>query len=161
MNTTDAYNLAVALLADHDLDDWSVTFDNAKRRFGVCRFGRREIGLSAPLVAINDERAVVDTILHEIAHALAGPGAGHGPKWRSIARSIGATPERCVDAAKVNTPPAKWIGICDHCGETVDRHRLTDRAKRTACYGCCQRHNGGRFDAAYKFRWVENTPTRI
>ncbi len=35
---------------------------------------------------------VRDTVLHEIAHAIAGPEAGHGPLWKATARRIGATP---------------------------------------------------------------------
>ena len=33
-----------------------------------------------------------DTVLHEIAHAIAGREAGHGPLWKVTARRIGATP---------------------------------------------------------------------
>ena len=36
---------------------------------------------------------VKDTILHEIAHALAVARAGHGPAWKTVARRIGATPK--------------------------------------------------------------------
>ena len=38
-----------------------------------------------------DPREVRDTILHEIAHALAGAKAKHGPAWKAIARRLGAT----------------------------------------------------------------------
>ena len=41
-------------------------------------------------------RQVTDTILHEIAHALAGPGAGHGPAWKATASRLGATPKSCA-----------------------------------------------------------------
>ena len=33
-----------------------------------------------------------DTVLHEIAHAIAGREAGHGPLWKVTARRIEATP---------------------------------------------------------------------
>ena len=38
-------------------------------------------------------REVRDTILHEIAHALAGAKARHGPAWKAIAKRLGATPK--------------------------------------------------------------------
>jgi SprT-like family len=42
------------------------------------------------VLAASDEE-VRDTILHEVAHALAGPAnTGHGPKWREMARRVGA-----------------------------------------------------------------------
>ena len=34
----------------------------------------------------------VDNLLHEIAHAIVGREAGHGPLWKVTARRIGATP---------------------------------------------------------------------
>lgn len=39
-----------------------------------------------------------DTVLHEIAHALDFEERGtsdHGPRWKAIARRVGATPTRC------------------------------------------------------------------
>ena len=35
---------------------------------------------------------MTDTILHEIAHAIAGVEAGHGPAWKAVAQRLGATP---------------------------------------------------------------------
>ena len=53
--------------------------------------------------AVNDLPVqVTDTILHEIAHALVGTAARHGPDWRKAALSIGATPQasKAVDPVK-------------------------------------------------------------
>ena len=38
------------------------------------------------------EEQIRDTVLHEIAHAIAGREAGHGLLWKVTARRIGATP---------------------------------------------------------------------
>jgi hypothetical protein len=54
--------------------------DSAVRRFGTCRYSRKLITLSRQLIELNDQARVLDTILHEIAHALAGPKTGHGPE---------------------------------------------------------------------------------
>jgi predicted SprT family Zn-dependent metalloprotease len=153
MELTTAHNIANELMDEHGLWGWTFTFDNAKSRFGVCRFGTQTISLSRPLTEINDEEQVRDTILHEIAHALAGHEAGHGPRWRRVAASIGARPERCVDAATINTPKSAWTGSCPACDFTVGRHRLTDAAKRGACPKCCDRYNGGRFTETYRLQW--------
>lgn len=155
MDLTAARTLARDLMDAHGLTDWTLTFDKAKGRFGVCRYRTRTIGLSAPLVALNGEDDVRDTILHEIAHALAGPGTGHGPVWKATAKRIGARPERTVDAATVNTPTHAWTGACPTpgCEFTVGRHRLTDAAKRGACPDCCKRLNYGRFSADYRLVW--------
>ena len=65
-------------------------YNRGKRTLGMCDFTRKRIELSRYFVAHNDEAAVRDPLLHEIAHALAGEKAGHGPKWRRVCERIGA-----------------------------------------------------------------------
>lgn len=125
MDLDSARALARALMDEHGLAGWRLELDRAKRRAGVCRHAERTIGLSAPLTALHDEPEVRDTILHEIAHALAGPRAGHGREWAALARHIGCSGTRCVsqDAPAV---PGAWVGVCPQ-GHRVDRHRRPER----------------------------------
>jgi hypothetical protein len=120
-----AWRLAHELMNEHGLAGWRLEFDRAKRRAGICRHGERVIGLSAPITRLHPETEVRDTLLHEIAHALAGPRAGHGPVWVATARRIGCSAERCVpeDAPAV---PGSWVGVCPR-GHSVDRHRRPER----------------------------------
>ena len=145
MDLTDAVTLAERTLAQHGLRDWSVQLDGAKRRAGVCHFGRRVIGLSAPLTRLHDEAEVRDTILHEVAHALAGPRHGHDARWRRIAEEIGCSGERCVPADAPRVEPA-WLGICP-AGHTVGRHRRPERV--TSCSQCSRA-----FDLAHLLTWT-------
>ncbi len=147
MDITQAQRMARGLMDAHGLQDWSLAVDRAKRRAGVCRYQRREISLSGPLTTLHDEALVRDTILHEIAHALAGPDAGHGPSWRALAREIGADPQRCLpqDAATV---PGAWVGTCP-AGHTVDRHRRPARV--SSCRRCSRR-----FDPAFVLTWTHH-----
>ena len=66
MDLSDAYRMGTELLQRHGLDAWSLAFDNAKRRAGVCRHGARVIGLSAPLARLHSVEEVRETLLHEI-----------------------------------------------------------------------------------------------
>lgn len=141
--------LARSLMAGHGLHDWTFTVDFAKRRFGQCRFGRKEISISLPLAKLNTEEQVRDTILHEIAHALAGPKAKHGILWKLRAEAIGATPKRCY-GDEVITPPKVWKGTCPTCSRTIGRDRL--RSPRLACGKCCN----GRYDPKHIFIWTKN-----
>ncbi len=145
MDLRDAFALAEDLLEHHGLPDWSVVYDGAKRRAGICRFGPRVLGLSAPLTALHDEAEVRDTILHEIAHALAGPRHGHDAVWREIATRIGGSGERCVspDAAYVETP---WLGVCP-AGHASGRHRRPERVM--TCARCSPA-----FDLAHLIGWT-------
>ncbi len=86
MTLTDARTLAHTLLNKHELHDWTFAFNRRKRAFGLCDFRKRTIYLSAVLTELNDEAEVRDTLLHEIAHALATPKARHGPVWQRVAR---------------------------------------------------------------------------
>jgi len=145
MDLADAYRLATGLVAEHGLDGWSVTFDTAKRRAGVCRFDSRVIGLSAPLTRLHDEAEVRDTVLHEIAHALVGPRHAHDAVWARTARAIGGSAQRCLspDAPRVQAP---WVGVCA-AGHTVERHKRPERV--LACRSC-----GATFDVAHVFEWT-------
>jgi hypothetical protein len=135
MDLSAARSLAVSLMAEHGLVGWRLQFDRAKRRAGICRYSDRVIGLSAPLTALHTEADVRDTVLHEIAHALAGPGSGHGPRWRAIARRIGSNGERCMPADTARVMGA-WVGVCPQ-GHTADRHRRPERV--LLCRPCASR----------------------
>jgi hypothetical protein len=74
---------------------WTFRFDDGIRRFGCCDHGNMEIRLSRRLTLANGEREVKNTLLHEIAHALCGPGVGHGIDWVSCCLRIGGDGKRC------------------------------------------------------------------
>ena len=72
MNLNDAQSLAADLMQQHKLPrEWSFGFDRSKVRFGKCDYGKKRISLSRHLVEANGIAVVRETILHEIAHALA------------------------------------------------------------------------------------------
>ena len=84
--------LARELMDAHGLGNWTFRFSGARTRLGECREREQLIRVSLRHAVAGDPEAVRDTILHEIAHALAGAKAGHGPAWKVIAKRIGATP---------------------------------------------------------------------
>jgi len=136
MKLEDAENLALTLMEDNRLVSWSFAFDNAKRRCGMCSFRTRTISLSRHFVAMNDEAEVRDTVLHEIAHALAGAAAGHGAHWQRAAMQLGARPERC--ATGVDMPEGGVEGVCaPDCTQRHTRHRMPP--KRLADAYLCNR----------------------
>jgi predicted SprT family Zn-dependent metalloprotease len=150
MQTTTASRMAREMMNEHGLGHWSFEFDRSVYRFGVCRHGRQTIGLSEKLVRLNDEAQVRNTLLHEIAHALVGPGHGHDSVWQRKARAIGCDGQRCYSSTDVAPVPAPWVGTCPGCGVKAYRHRLTQKGRMLACGRCCR----GRWCAAYQFVWV-------
>jgi hypothetical protein len=142
--------LAKALMAKHGLTEWYFVWRRWKVTFGACDGVRQIIYLSGPLTRLNSEKEVKDTILREIAHALAGCGEGHGAKWKRTARRIGAVPKRCC-GSEVTRPKTRWIGTCPSCRYQTERYR---RGKQVACQYCCDGHNGGRYTDKYLMRWT-------
>ncbi len=136
MTPGEAQALGEKLLRDHGLDDWRFAFDRARSRLGACHFHRRTITLSRHLVALNGRAEIEETLLHEIAHALVGPGHGHGPAWQRMARRIGIPPRARADA-DVRLPIPRWALVCEHCHRTVARrHQRRLALARVACGHC-------------------------
>jgi predicted SprT family Zn-dependent metalloprotease len=155
MDLNDAAAMGRRLLDEHGLQDWRLAFDRAKRRAGVCRWARKEIGLSAPLTSVHPEAEVRDTVLHEIAHALVGPQHGHDAVWRATAQRIGCTGLRCSseDAPSID---GEWVGLCD-AGHRTTRHRRPERPM--ACRRCAPRfHPDHLFTWTFRGRSAPMTP---
>lgn len=148
---------------------WTFHFDRAKRRLGVCRGARREISLSAHLVARNglahrDEQGVQvvdDVIRHEIAHAIDFERRGrsdHGRTWQAICRRVGAEPSRTYEGGSLDVVPGKYVARCPACGAEQPYYRRPKNPK--ACARCCDAHNGGRYAEAYRMVLTERSTGR-
>jgi predicted SprT family Zn-dependent metalloprotease len=90
--------LAEELLAQHlphmcGLGKWTFAWNTRVRALGVCKYGDEEIQLSKEWTLATPWEEVSDTIRHEIAHAIAGYRANHGPEWQEAAILVGAKPE--------------------------------------------------------------------
>lgn len=141
---------AEALIRTHLDASWTFAFDNAKQRAGLCNYAARRISVSRYLAARYDDETNHQTLLHEVAHALAGPKAGHGPEWKRVAHDlgyIGGTTHRGETATEL----AGWVGECP-AGHVAYRHRRPSRA--ASCVRCAPA-----FDERYLFRWVRREIT--
>lgn len=134
-----AKDLATQLMAEHGLTGWQFGFNTNKRRAGVCRYPSRSrpgrIELSKHYVLRNPADEVRDTILHEVAHALVGPGHGHDEVWKAKCVEVGARPERCY-GEEIEMPKGRWRATCGGCGREHDRHRRPKRLTGWHCRAC-------------------------
>lgn len=151
MNLSQAEILAHTLMDHHGLASWTFQFDRAKKRFGLCNYSKKIISLSRVLTELNEEALVRDTILHEIAHALVGPGVGHGKVWKEKIVEIGGVPCRCFDGASVQLAPMKYIGECPNCAQQFP----AARKRKSACALCCKTFNQGRFSKKFEIVFRE------
>lgn len=150
MDTITIEDKARQLLEEHAGPGWKFRWDKRSvRRVGACRFQTKTITISSKFLPHLSDTQVMETILHEVGHAVAGHSAGHGPLWRMAVRRIGGNPNRTL-AVDVPDEHYAWVGTC-RAGHTVRRHRLTEKAKRVSCARCSPV-----WDAANKYTWTRN-----
>ena len=112
--------------------EWRAAFDLAAVRAGVCKYGEQLICLPVSYAMTADRQELIDTVLHEIAHAMVGAGHNHDPIWKLAAQRIGCTAQRCTHV--IHTAP-RWIGTCN-CKRPLYRTRLTRLARTGRCTKC-------------------------
>lgn len=133
MDLNEAKTLTLDKMREHGLHDWSFKFSRSLSLFGQCSYSTKTIKLSQPLTEVNTVDHVTDTILHEIAHALVGPGQGHGSLWKRTAIQLGATPRAATHGVSA---PSRYFAM-HTCGQVYRRNRLS--ASKTYCT-ICLRH---------------------
>ncbi|MBA4191016.1 MAG: hypothetical protein C0467_23775 [Planctomycetaceae bacterium] len=124
---------AAEQLARHNLAGWTFHLADTKRRLGVCKHRSKRIEISEYYAIHNTDEAVWDTLLHEVAHAIAGPEAGHGPVWKAVAVRLGATPRACDNSPDTVVEPGAWQTTCTACNRTHHRYK---RPKSLSGYRC-------------------------
>lgn len=86
------------LIAERKLTGWKVCIsDKLTRSAGNCNYKTKTIKLSGPMLRSKyvTSEEILNTIKHEIAHAIAGYEAAHGPEWKTVAESLGCNAKRC------------------------------------------------------------------
>ena len=137
---------ADALIVMHLDPSWTFAFDNAKRRAGLCNYTTKRISVSRYLAGRYEDDEIHQILLHEVAHAMAGPKAGHGPRWKAIGKEIGYEGKRLHDGA-IAEEHASWVGHCP-AGHEFFRYRAPTRV--SACAKCAKR-----FDPKNAIVWVK------
>lgn len=127
---------ASQVLRTHGLEGWKFSYDRASRRFGQCSHQGKSITMSADLTQVNTWEVCMNILLHEVAHALVGPGHGHDAVWQAKALEVGSDGKRYYDAQAV-TAVAKVKATCPHC-----KHSFT--ARRRSQGGCARCYRGGK-----------------
>ena len=106
------------LLAQHGLTDWKVLFDRSLHRAGSCRYFEKEIVYSIHFMEVASPEERRNTMTHEVAHALAGHKAGHGPRWAEKHRKLGGNGavKRLFPQELASHEYFLYVGTCSHCG---------------------------------------------
>lgn len=134
---------AKRLLAENGLDDWSFQWSHNRTGYaGYTNCTTKTIVISKPHALNHSDAEVNDTIRHEIAHALAGYKAGHGPEWKILAQQLGAKPQQymVIEGPGLRETLAPWVGRCPAGHESEYRYFRKPK-KRRSCSTCDPRWN--------------------
>jgi predicted SprT family Zn-dependent metalloprotease len=105
----------------------------------------------------------IHTLKHELAHLVARARAGrrridaHGPEWRRACVDLGIPGERPTHNLPLprSNRPRPYVYRCLHCQGEVKRTKPFRFC--CACYACCRKHSGGRFDERFRYVRVRET----
>lgn len=136
---------------------------NARMRTAAGRAYAKDwaIELNPRLQDLPEERRDAElraTFLHELAHLVAFARVGrkriapHGPEWRQACRDLGIPDEDRCHALDFQPRrlARKYAYTCPACDAVIQRVRRLSR--RVACFPCCRRHAGGRYDERFQLR---------
>jgi predicted SprT family Zn-dependent metalloprotease len=133
MDLQELADIAGRELSKHGLHGWTFVLGSTKRRLGACKYRTKRIEIAEYHARNNPAETVLDTLLHEIAHAIAGSAARHGPVWKAIAARLGARPVACDDSDETVVKPGDWQAKCPACAKTF---HLYKRPRSLSGYRC-------------------------
>lgn len=140
-------SLCESLLVKHNLHSWKCKINNEHNEWsGICNHSRKTIELSHYLSRCSLDY-ILDTILHEIAHAIAGYHEHHGVRWHKIAREIGCSGE--IHGVKISE---KYLAICENCGYHHTRTQLAYNNK-FSCSFCCEKYSEGKYNSKFQLNY--------
>lgn len=116
---------------------WSFTIMNSVKKLGECVYRDKQIRVSRKLINEGSDDEVIETIRHEVAHALAGPGVKHGKQWKDIALRLGIKNPGPTKA--VSYTCHKYEVVCSICDKVLQEraNRMPQaRLQRSYCKSC-------------------------
>jgi hypothetical protein len=137
-NRDEAVQLCKDTLKANGMEKWKVrtSTDPNLPFLGVCMHGDKCIVINAHHVDIHPWSEVKNTVLHECAHAIVGPGFGHGARWVAKAKELGCDntlpcstldlPLHVIDA--IRSGHLVKIEVTEHKVESIVRevtHKVT------------------------------------
>jgi predicted SprT family Zn-dependent metalloprotease len=152
MTPTEARQITLRMLAENGLTGWTLRFGTARTQAGLCSYAKRQITLSKVLMAAGHYDSTMDTIAHEVAHAIVGSKHGHDRVWQMKHRELGGNGKRCLEATEIvnhDLLQGAYEGTCPRCARKIYMHRMPTKVK--SCGVCSHK-----FDPELVFTWIKN-----
>lgn len=119
----------------HNISKWKLIVNSRLcNTAGRCKYTPEEIDIAQTLLNKPDTTRdnIMNTLLHEIAHAITGPKHHHDAVWKANAIKIGCTGDRC-HTLKLGKEKAVVLQMCSKNCEYNEypKFRYTDKMKNT------------------------------
>lgn len=124
---------AAAVMVDYGVRGYTVHVGRAQTgSWAHCDMTARRIVFSRKLLWC-DWVFANQIILHEVAHAIAGASAGHGPTWKATARAMGYRLGAVVPYTDRVLGVHQWVAVCATGQHSAIRY---ERAAEDGVLGC-------------------------
>lgn len=104
------------LLSSNGLDEWSIKTNNKTSSLAETWHDEKTIFFSKKFIIVSDKEQFEGIALHEITHALLGPGYGHGNEFVDMCTKI--SHDNKYACRSIDIPLKKYILTCPKCGYT-------------------------------------------
>ena len=132
MELDDVRKLVNELFTKYKIKNWNFEFFTKKKSLGMCDFNTKTLYIGLQYCAVNDEKRIRNTLLHEVAHILVGLKNGHNFIWRRKCVEIGGDGERLTQTDKI-VATYKHQYKCPACNTIYPTH------KRLSTIGFCSK----------------------
>lgn len=113
---------------------WAFKTNRRKRALGICNYTKKTIEISEHYLAVNTKEQILDTVRHEVAHAIAGVEANHGPKWRQVHRALGGSGKaKATTGTDTNSVKASYQLVNTVNGQVVAEYYRKPRRDFSKC----------------------------
>lgn len=131
MDLNAAREIVSHLMELHLSEEWTAEYDQSLRHAGTCNGVTRVLTFSLKIAEHVPESEFIDTVVHEIAHALT-PGHKHDAVWKRTARSLGGSGER-LSSVKLPSEIYSWVGKCSNGVHTFQYQRKPKYVDNGVC----------------------------
>mgnify|MGYP006188809515 CR=1 FL=1 len=122
------------------LEGITIKFDRATARVGQYHYVKRQVSYSEAIMAHLPREDILDTITHEIAHAIAGRGTGHSILWKRAHQRLGGSGLRAYKTIPLEAliSISKYRVECAVTGEAISSF---DRMPKRQYFCKCHKKN--------------------
>ncbi|AUR85821.1 SprT-like family protein [Vibrio phage 1.081.O._10N.286.52.C2] len=114
-------------------EGWTFTFSKRKSALGDCSYGKKVIRLSEVYLNARTKDEQINTITHEMAHAISftdNRERGHGAGWKRIHRSLGGDGQRCSDVSNPEAVKSKYVAFFENSNGELEILANVDKRTR-------------------------------